>query len=203
MDMNEIWTQHIKDKGADFVHFVDISMLPIDTIEKYTCAILFGKAISKEYIHALKAGQKPRTKEVINTERKMNVLAEKVAGRLEAEGYNSVAKLKFGVLPHKTVALRAGLGFIGKNNLLVTDRYGCAVMLGKVLTTAPFMTMSEVPKESQCGDCSVCVDVCSSKSLRGKTWDITTTRDEMMVRKRCTACHQCMLRCPYTENYAK
>ena len=200
--LNEIWEQHIKSKDIDFVHFVDASMLPADAIDGYSCAILFGKALSKEYINMLRADQKPKTKEVINTERKMDTLAVKLAAHLEAEGYNSIAKLKFGRLPHKTVALNAGLGFIGKNNLLVTDQYGCAVMFGKVLTTAPFATMSMMPLEPQCGDCSICVEVCPTKALHGKTWSVTTKRDEIMVRKLCALCLKCMLWCPYTEKYA-
>ncbi len=203
MDLNETWEQRIKDSGADFVAFVDISMLPADMVDGYSCAILFGKALSKEYISTLRAGQEPKRKEAINTEQKMDALAVKLAGLLEAEGYSSVAKLKFGRLPHKTVALRAGLGFIGKNNLLVTTRYGCAVMLGKVLTTAPFVTMSTVPQEPQCGDCEVCVNVCPTKALLGTTWDITTTRDEIITRKLCTLCLKCMVWCPYTMEYIK
>ncbi|MCL2361579.1 MAG: hypothetical protein FWC73_07190 [Defluviitaleaceae bacterium] len=201
--LNETWEQHIKSKGADFVYYVDATALPGDAADGYSCAILFGKALSKEYINALRAGEKPRTKEVINTERKMDNLAVKLADQLEAEGYSSIARLKFGRLPHKTVALNAGLGFIGKNNLLVTDRFGCAVLLGKVLTTAPFATMSKSPMEPQCGDCSICVDVCPTKALHGTTWSTTTTRDEIMVRKLCTLCLKCMLWCPYTEKYSE
>lgn len=39
-------------------------------------------------------------------------------------------------LAHKTVATRAGLGWIGKNCLLVTEKYGCAVRLSSLLTNA-------------------------------------------------------------------
>lgn len=131
MELNEAWERHIKDKGADFVYFVDTSVLPPEVVDGYTCVVLFGKTLSGEYIITLRAGQKPKTKEVINTERKMDTLAIKIADQLETEGYKSVGKLKTGLLPHKTVALRAGVGFIGKNNLLVTDQYGCALMLGR------------------------------------------------------------------------
>jgi epoxyqueuosine reductase QueG len=201
--LNETWEQHIKGKGADFVYFIDTSALPVDSIEGYSSVVLFGKALSKEYINALRDEEKPKTKEVINTERKMDNLAIKVADLLEAEGYNSIAKLKFGHLPHKTVALNAGLGFIGKNNLLVTEQYGCAVMFGKVLTTAPFITMSKEPIQPKCGDCSICVNVCPTKTLRGTTWSITTKRDDMMIRKLCTLCLKCMIWCPYTEKYGR
>ena len=201
--LNEIWEQHLKNKGADFVCFVDASVLPADAVDGYSCVVFFGKALSREYINALRADEKPKTKEVINTERKMDTLAVKLANQLESEGYDSIAKLKFGRLPHKTVALNAGLGFIGKNNLLVTYRYGCAVLFGKVLTTAPFATMSVLPMAPQCGGCTGCVDACPTKALHGKTWSVATTRDEIMVRKLCTLCLKCMLWCPYTEKYAK
>lgn len=201
MELNGEWERRIKDSGADFVYFVDITGLPAEIIEGCSCAVLFGKALSREYISTLRAGQAPKKKEVINTEHKMDALAVKLTEWLETAGYKSIARLKSGRLPHKTVALRAGLGFIGKNNLLVTTRYGCALMLGKVLTAAPFKTISEMPKEPQCGDCSICVNVCPTKALLGKTWSITTTRDEMMTRKLCTLCLKCMVWCPYTAEY--
>ena len=43
-------------------------------------------------------------------------------------------------LQHKTVATRAGLGWIGKSGLLVTKEYGSAVRLASVLTDAEFET---------------------------------------------------------------
>ena len=202
LSFNETWEQHIKSSGTDFVYFVDASVLPADAVEGYSCVVLFGKVLAKDYINALRANEKPKTREVLNTERKMDALAAKVSELLEAEGYDSIAKLKFGRLPHKTVALNAGLGFIGKNNLLVTEQYGCAVLFGKVLTTAPFETMSKSPIEPQCGDCNACVDVCLPKSLHGATWNVATKREDMMVRKLCNLCLKCMLWCPYTEKYA-
>ncbi len=203
MKLNETWKQYLKDNGADFVYFIDASTFSIDVVNGYACVVLFGKVLSKEYINIIKADQKPKQQEFINTERKMDALADKLVNRLETEGYKSISKFKFARLPHKTVALRAGLGFIGKNNLLINDKYGCALVLGKVLTTTPFVTIKSVsPKKPKCGDCKVCVDMCPTKALHGKTWSITTTRDEIMVRKLCCCCLKCMVWCPYTEKYA-
>lgn len=201
--LNEAWEKRAKDGGADFVRFVDLKGLPEDAVGGYRCALLFGKALSKEYIRAMRADETPKHKEVLNTERKMDALAVKLAEELEAAGYPSVGKLKTGLLPHKTVALRAGLGFIGKNNLLISNEYGCAFMMGKVLTTAPFEATSQAPMEPRCGDCTRCVDVCPTATLLGKTWSVTTTREEIMTRKLCVLCLKCMVNCPYTEKYAK
>ena len=202
-ELNKKWENFLKSNGVDLVFFVDTASLPQSAVEDYTCAVFFGKALSKEYIISLRAGEKPKPHEVHTIEGKMNRLEKKLTSHLEAEGYKAISKFKFPLLPHKTVALRAGIGFIGKNNLLVSEQYGCALMFGKVLTKAPFATTSEIPKEPQCGDCNICVDVCTSKSLRGKIWDNTTTRDEMMVRNLCNVCAKCMIWCPYTEKYIK
>lgn len=200
--LNQTWEQHIKNKGTDFVHFVDTAALPPGSANGYSCVILFGKALSKDYINARRANEKPKTNEIINTERKMDRLAIAIADQLTAEGYPSIGKLKFGQLPHKTVVLNAGLGFIGKNNLLVTEQYGCAVLFGKVLTTAPFIATSKPPLAPQCGECTTCVDACKPNALTGETWNITKKREDMMVRKHCNLCLMCLLCCPYTVRYA-
>jgi epoxyqueuosine reductase QueG len=74
--------------------------------------------------------------------------------------------------------------------------------LGKVLTNAPFVTGSESPQAPQCGECSRCVDACPTETLLGTPWTVTTTREEMMVRKRRIVCLKCMINCPFTEKYA-
>ena len=201
IELNELWEQRIKQGGADFVRFVDISEFPEEITGGCKCAVLFGKALSKEYIADMKAEIPPKHKEVFNTETKMDSLAVKIASELEAQGYKAVGKLKTGLLPHKTVALRAGMGFIGKNNLLVTPEYGCALMMGKVLTNAPFAVIREEPKAPKCGSCDVCQKICPNGALLGKTWDITLKREDIITRKLCTLCLKCMANCPYTVKY--
>ena len=201
--LNARWERRIRDAGADFACFVDISGLPAEMNLGFPCALLFGKALSRDYVRAMQEDRPPKTKEVFNTERKMDALAVKLAEALEAEGYPSLGKLKTGVLPHKTAALRAGLGFIGKNNLLVTPQYGCAQMLGKVLTAAPFQTAAMAPPRPRCGECRLCAEACPSGALFGTTWSIGTSREEILDRKRCTLCLKCMVLCPHTARYAQ
>ena len=93
MGLNEIWTRYIKDNGADFVHFVDISMLPADITHEYSCAVLFGKALTKEFIKALKNSQKPACgDEFDKTEHEMDALADMLADKLNSDSYKYLVR---------------------------------------------------------------------------------------------------------------
>lgn len=61
-------------------------------------------------------------------------------------------------LPHKTVATRSGLGWIGKNCLLITPQYGSAIRISSLLTNAP-LEYDEPINESKCGMCNQCVKI--------------------------------------------
>lgn len=63
------------------------------------------------------------------------------------------------------VAQRAGLGFIGRNGLLITEEFGTYVYLGEILTNLAFEPDEEVP--FGCGDCYRCVDACPTDALLG------------------------------------
>jgi len=201
MQLNETWETYLKKKGVHFIRFVDISSLPEEATGDYTCAVLFGKVLTREYLQDIKDGNKPARHEFGNTERRMDTLASRLSEKLTSEGYKSISRLKFARLSHKTIARMAGFGFIGKNTLMVSEEYGCAAVLGKVLTTAPFIATYAQPIEPQCGDCNICVDACPTKALSGNPWNITTRREEMLVRKLCIPCLMCIVSCPYTKKY--
>ena len=54
------------------------------------------------------------------------------------------------------VAERAGIGFVGKNGLLITKEFGSYVYLGELITNIEFQTDEMV--DYGCGDCTRCVD---------------------------------------------
>lgn len=70
-----------------------------------------------------------------------------------------------GELIDVAVAQRAGLGFIGKNGLLITEEFGSYVYLGEVITNIPFEP--DTPIENQCGSCTKCIDLCPTEALLG------------------------------------
>ncbi|MCX6560725.1 MAG: hypothetical protein NTZ26_09425 [Candidatus Aminicenantes bacterium] len=66
-------------------------------------------------------------------------------------------------VPHKAVALAAGLGWIGRSNLLVTPEYGARVRLVTVLTDLPLEPGR--PLEFGCGGCVRCLAPCPAGAI--------------------------------------
>ncbi len=64
---------------------------------------------------------------------------------------------------HKAFARAAGLGWIGKNILLVTPKYGPRIRLATILTDIPLKP--GIPLSNECGDCTKCIDACPVKAF--------------------------------------
>jgi epoxyqueuosine reductase len=60
-------------------------------------------------------------------------------------------------------AARAGIGFYGKNTLLITRRHGSWVVLGTLVTTAE--VEAAAPLALDCGSCRLCIDACPTGAL--------------------------------------
>ncbi len=106
-------------------------------------------------------------------------------------------------MPHKTIALLAGLGWIGKHNLLVTQEFGSAICMCTVLTNAPIQTVLHTPSNSLCGDCNICKNICPANALKGTSWKIGTSRNAIVDVFECSPCLKCLALCPWTQKYMK
>jgi epoxyqueuosine reductase len=68
-----------------------------------------------------------------------------------------------GQVSHKAIARLAGLGWRGRNNLLVTPQLGSQVRLATILTDLPLAP--DHPVEADCGSCRRCIGVCPAKAI--------------------------------------
>lgn len=76
-------------------------------------------------------------------------------------------------LMEKALAERAGIGWIGKNSMLITPEYGSYVFLGELLTTVKLDIDQPIPE--QCGDCRICIDACPNRAIL-ETHEINSQR---------------------------
>jgi epoxyqueuosine reductase len=67
---------------------------------------------------------------------------------------------------HKHIAARAGIGWIGRNNLLVSSQFGSRQRLITVLTNMPLKTDEPLPWG--CEECRACISSCPSQSIKEK-----------------------------------
>jgi epoxyqueuosine reductase len=86
---------------------------------------------------------------------------------------------------HKMLATRAGLGWIGKTDLLVSCRFGPRLRMVSILLDQPVEPEHEVFNNSQCGECRICVDSCPAKAANGIAWDIQTSREAFFDAHKC------------------
>ena len=68
-----------------------------------------------------------------------------------------------GHLSHKRIAVAAGLGWLGRNNLLVTPAYGAQVRLVTVLTNLPLPAGEPLARD--CRSCRRCVASCPANAI--------------------------------------
>ena len=111
----------------------------------------------------------------------------------------------------KYAATRAGIGWYGKQDVIITERSGPRVRLSAVLTDAP-LEYGRPIDESRCpDDCRKCVDICPCKAVKGVRWDSTRCRADLIDYHRCnrmrsafiprlgrkSACGLCLAACPF------
>jgi len=216
--------------GADIVGFGDITEFENDIRDNLPIGISVAVAYPGEVIKGITEFP---TKDYYKWYNKLNEQLDAIvtqgAALLRESGYVAVARTREYVtdkddnkfenetsLPQKTIATRAGIGWIGKCALLVTKKYGSAVRISSILTNAPLKTTSPINK-SLCGKCLICTNACPAKAATGCLWEVGIYRDEFFDATKCrktakerakqglgkelTICGKCIEVCPYTQRY--
>lgn len=144
--------------------------------------------------------------------------ALKLSAQIEREGYSAMPVAASqsipaispysGLFQHKTAAVRAGLGWIGKSALLITPDHGPRVRLATVLTDMPLPVIPG-PESAGCGDCTACAGVCPAGAIAGNNYRAGAGRSTIYDAQKCSAhmktyqdigrgavCGICMAACP-------
>lgn len=211
--VNELISE-LNSRGINFIKVIDISMLSERENRGYSIAILIGIVLSSDYISRLSKENKLDYSEFGQKEDCVGALAEWTANFIISRGYKAFAQCdrnlihgffeettKTSSLPHKKIAMLSGLGWIGKNNLLVTKEYGSAFCMCSVLTNAPLPTENRAIIMPKCGECTVCKDICPTSVIHGTTWEPDMNRDLIVDVYHCVSCLKCLVNCPWTQKY--
>jgi epoxyqueuosine reductase QueG len=166
---------HIEDLREHF------DALPPDQTEGLSFGISIGARVSDAVLKGVIIGP---TRHYLHHYKMLNLLLDQTALRLtlaiQDKGHKALPipasqivdwEAQTAHLSHKMIALRAGIGWIGRNNLLVHPECGSKIRIATVLTDFPLKTDS--PVEKTCGSCRKCIEVCPVNAIHDthEEWD--------------------------------
>lgn len=212
----------LKEAGADLVGFSSLGENRSPEHPEYGYAVTIVRKLSRAVIKTINGAP---TMEYFQHYRATNARLDSIAldavSFIENAGYLALPvaasqstpdkKDEYrGIFPHKTGAVLSGLGFIGKNGLLITE-YGSAVRLASVLTDMPLSAQKEI-KPCLCGDCQICKNACPAGAITGELYVNGAERSTIFDAKKCSEhmktyknigrgalCGICISVCPYNK----
>ncbi len=142
---------------------------------------------------------------------KLKQLAEGIEKLCQDFPLEHKAMVDTGALVDTAVARRAGIGFIGKNGLVISKEFGSYMYLGELITNLEIEP--DRPVDYDCGDCRRCLDACPTSCLIGdgsmnaRRCLSFQTQDKGMMdlefRKKIKTviygCDICQICCPYNK----
>ncbi|WP_097027185.1 4Fe-4S double cluster binding domain-containing protein [Clostridium peptidivorans] len=220
--------ERLIEKGASIVGFADLKDIPESQREGYRYGISIAVALNPFVITGIEDGPtKDYYDEYVRVNKLLDELDKYAVEIIKHHGFGALPKVKKSIttdetvlrttLPHKTVATRAGIGWIGKCALLVTKEFGSAVRLSSVLTDAELDVGLPID-EGKCGTCNTCKNLCPSSAVLGVNWKVNMDRDNYFDAFKCRdegrkrsdklgveerVCGKCILVCPWTQKYLK
>ncbi len=113
----------------------------------------------------------------------------------------------------RALAAKAGLGFIGKNHMLINPQSGCQILLGEIITSLELPV--DQPIKGDCSNCGKCVQACPTGALRcDGQFDANICISYLTIEykgeipaelakkidDRIFGCDECVLACPWQKN---
>lgn len=91
---------------------------------------------------------------------------KRICGFIESLGGKAIYFVDSNELPERYIAYLCGIGFKGKNNMIITEKHGSYVFLGEIITNLEIEP--DKPLEQKCGDCDLCLNICPTKAINKK-----------------------------------
>lgn len=144
---------------------------------------------------------------------------DQICGYIEELGGKAVGLVDSNALPERYIAYLAGVGFIGKNNMLITKKYGSYVFLGEIIINLEIdcedrCSFDEIQDYKECGMCTRCIGECPTKAINMTKRNANNCLSYLTQKKELTdqeisllkgnvfGCDFCQKSCPYNEQSA-
>jgi epoxyqueuosine reductase len=173
------------DLGLDLFGVADITgvrsefTLSKAAAEKFPFAVCVGAALSRGVFEDINDHPtRPYFHHYKTANMFLDQAAFRIAAYIEKKGYAAFPvaasqildwEKQTGLLSHKHVARLAGLGWIGRNNLLVNKKLGSRFRIATILTDLPLS--ADTPVSDSCGACRCCISVCPAGAIKEKPED--------------------------------
>ena len=161
---------------------------------KFPFAIAWAIPMNPKIMASIQNGpNQPYADEYAKVNNHINELSVALSAEIEKRGFKSkplaasvrsdTVNIK-GDFPHKTVATRAGLGWVGRHCQLITRQFGSWVRLGTVFTDIE-LPCGPTINRNFCGKCMSCVEACPANSLTGNAWHPGMPREDILDVRAC------------------
>ncbi|MDP2941760.1 MAG: hypothetical protein Q8N85_05895 [Candidatus Omnitrophota bacterium] len=167
-------------QGADLFGVADVTgireefALAAKVRDELSRAVCLGVRLSSAVLGEISAAP---TRLYFHHYRTLNVFLDQLALRLsnyiQGKGYLALPipasqildwQNQRSHLSHKKIGALAGLGWLGRNNLLVNKKFGSQFRLCTVLTDMPLPTGE--PLKENCGSCHCCIAACPAGAIK-------------------------------------
>lgn len=142
---------------------------------------------------------------------------DKICDFIKSKGGEAISFVDSNTLPERYIAYLANVGFIGRNNMIITKKYGSYVFLGEIITDIELSSdevrsFENIKEYKECGECNICYKECPTKSINTNKINpnicssyITqkkelTDIDIKLLKDKIFGCDMCQNICPYNND---
>lgn len=205
---SNFWPQPFTNQNLDQLtkpelHFKNLKSIIVAAVSYNNCSdnpLLSNYVTAEDYHNYLK--------------NKLEKLVTKIKKKIDQD-FNYKIFVDTAPFLERALARRAGIGFVGKNSMLINPEYGSYLFLGEIFTDLEIEI--DHPIDLDCGDCRICIENCEGKALKEEYLldaedcisyltqkkGILKEKEIKKIGTHIWGCDACLTKCPFNQNIPK